>query len=367
MTEEFDALQGFDIFGTTTLVIGILVLGIVLEWGLRLARRWTVSKEWSRTSVILQAFYWQPIFWCVLVVASAILASFSEFSAARQVGQEVVRALLLISITIVFVRIMAGWVKMLTAQSSLASSSIVDYLINGIGVLIVLLVVLYTLKVSVPLMVATLLGSTLGLGFALRDSLSNLFAGLVLTASQRLGRGDFVRLPSGEKGQVVDIQWDVTLIHQVRGSQIIMPNSLMAQAEIINFDRPNSEFILEVNVGVSYESDLDRVEAVTMEVADDVLHQVHGDKLLAPSYIRYKTFGESDIQFTVYLCCQNYVDRNLVQHEFIKQLHKRYAQEGIEMPFPTLELYTSSDEPFVNSKSTINEASQHMAEKDADS
>jgi len=364
MTEEFDALLGFDIFGTIVLVIGVLVLGIALEWGLRAAQRWAGSKAWSRTSVILQAFYWQPIFWCVLVAASEILASFSEFSVTRQVGQGVIWALLLISITIVFVRIMAGWVKMLTASRGFASSSIVNYLINGVAVLIVLLVVLYILKVSVSLMVATLLGSTLGLGFALREPLSNLFAGLVLTASQRLAPGDFIRLPSGEKGQVEDIQWDVTLIHQLRGSQIIMPNSQMTQAEIINYDRPNSEFVLEVEVGISYASDLNQVEAVTIEVADDVLRQINKGKLLAPPYIRYRAFDDSDIKFTVYLCCQNFEDRILVQHEFIKQLHKRYAQEGIEMPFPTLELHTLSDESFTNSQSTDNKL---MAEEDAES
>lgn len=363
MTEEFDALQGFDIFSTTTLVIGALVLGVVLEWGLRFAKRWTGSKGWSLTSVILQAFYWQPLFWCVLVAASAILASFSEFSATRQVGRGVIWALLLISITIVFVRIMTGWVKILVDRRSSVSASIVNYLINGVAVLIVLLVVLYILNVSVPLIVAALLGSMLGLSFALREPLSNLFAGLVLTASQRLAPGDFIRLPSGEKGQVKDIQWDVTLIHQIRGSQIIMPNSQMTQAEIINFDRPNTEFLLEVNVGVSYDSDLDRVEAVTIEVADDVLRRVHGGVLLAPSYTRYKTFGDSDIGFTVYLRCKDFVDRILVQHEFIKQLHKRYAQEGIEMPFPTLRLHSSNEEAFGNNKSTDNKL---MAEEDID-
>lgn len=366
MTEEFDALQGFDILTITTLVIGILVLGVVLEWGLRFAQRWTDSRGWSRTSVVLQAFYWQPMFWCVLYAISNVLAGFSEVSSTRQVGQGLVQALLLISIAIVLVRIMTGWVKLLTAQSTLASSSIVNYLINGVGVLIILLVVLYSLNVSVQLMVATLLGSTLGLGFALRNPLSNLFAGLVLTASQRFVPGDFIRLPSGEKGRVEDIQWDVTLIHQQEGSEIIMPNSLITQAEIINFDHPNSEFILEVNVGVSYDSDLDQVEAVTIEVADEVLRQANEGVLLAPSYIRYKSFGDSDIKFTVNLRCKDYRDRQRIQHEFVKQLHKRYAQEGIEMPFPALELHAPSENIITDSKSSDYQATQQMTGKDAD-
>ena len=356
MTEEFDALQGFDLITTLILVLGIVLLGIAIELGLRYTRRWTENRGWLRTSVILQAFSWQPVLWCILYAVSVILVSFSEVSEIRQVGQGLVQSLLLISITIVFVRILIGWVKMLTAKRASASSSIVNYLINGVAILIVVMVVLYTLQVSVTLILVTVLGSTLGLSFALREPLSNLFAGLVLTASQRFSPGDYIRLPSGEKGRVLDIEWDVTLIHQVKGSEIIMPNSLMTQAEIINFDHPNSEFLQEVNVGVSYDSDLDHVEAVTIEVADEVIRKINSGELVAPSYIRYKSFSDSDIKLTVYLHCPDFGDRIRVQHEFIKQLHKRYAQEGIDMPYPTLELHTSSDNQITNQQISGEEA-----------
>ena len=71
--------------------------------------------------MIFQAFYWQPIFWCGLVAASEILASFSEFSATRQVGRSVIWALLVISITSVFVRIMTGWAKMMADRRRLGA------------------------------------------------------------------------------------------------------------------------------------------------------------------------------------------------------------------------------------------------------
>jgi small-conductance mechanosensitive channel len=49
--------------------------------------------------------------------------------------------------------------------------------------------------------------------------------------------------------------------------------------------------------------------------------------------IRYHTFGEFSIKFTVILRAKEYVDQYLVKHEFIKRLHKRYRQEGITIPF----------------------------------
>lgn len=343
MTEEYDALQNFDILGTIGLVIAIVVIGVLLELGLRFFQRWTRSKGYRRTSVILNALTWQPIFWCLLVATSMVLESFSQISETRQLGSDIVGILLRISITIVLVRVMTGWVKMLTEQRPSASSSIFNYLINGLAILIVIFVVLYSLEVSVPLLVVTLFGSTFGISVALREPLSNLFAGLVLTASQRLAPGDFIRLSSGEQGRVQDIEWDVTLLNQVEGSQIIVPNSSMTQAELINFDRPDSTYLLKISIGVSYDSDLDLVERVTIEVADATLREVGNGIIAAPSYIRYTLFGDSDIQFTVYLLCLDFMDRIPIQHEFIKRLHKRYAEEGIEMPFPTMELHTPKD------------------------
>jgi small-conductance mechanosensitive channel len=137
----------------------------------------------------------------------------------------------------------------------------------------------------------------------------------------------------------VDIGWDVTSIRQSRDSEIIVPNSHLTKAEIINFDRPSSAFELKIDVGVSYDSNLEEVERVTLEVADSVLRQVGSGELVTPSYIRYKEFAESDIKFTVYLRCKEFADRFRVRHEFIKRLHRRYQVEGIEMPYPILELH----------------------------
>ena len=343
MTEQFDALQSFNIFGTIGLVVAIAVFGILLELGLRFIQRWSRSKGYRRTSVILNAFTWQPMFWCLLVAASLILEGFSEISETRQLGSDIIGILLRISITIVLVRIMTGWVKMLTEERASASSSIFNYLINGLAILIVIFVILYSLQISVPLLVLTLFGSTFGISVALREPLSNLFAGLVLTASQRLAPGDFIRLSSGEQGRVQDIEWDVTLLNQAEGSQIIVPNSSLTQAEIVNFDRPDSTYLLKVDIGVSYDSELNNVESVTNEVADNTLREMGDGVLVAPSYIRFKFFGDSDIKLTAYLLCPDFEDRILVRHRFIMRLHKRYAEEGIEMPFPTMELVAHGD------------------------
>ena len=345
MTEEFDALQAFDPLGAVGLAIGLLALGIALEVVLRLAGRWATSKNRRLAAVILGALHWQPLFWCVLFGAALLLARLSDVSIQRQRGLEILWALLLISLTIVAVRILTGWLKMLTAQRPSASVSLLNYLINGVGIVVVLTGILYAFNVPGPLLLVTIAFSTIGLGLAFREPLSNLFAGTLLTASSRISPGDFVRLPSGEEGYIADIEWDITTIRQLRNSQIIVPNSLMTQAEIINYDHPEPEVAVKVGVGVSYDSDLEKVEQVTIEVADSVMREVSGGVPASSPYIRYIGFGDSEIKFTVNMRGQKFADQNLIRHEFVKRLHRRYQEEGIVMPFPIRTLHTLPHKP----------------------
>ncbi len=88
--------------------------------------------------------------------------------------------------------------------------------------------------------------------------------------------GDFIRLETGEEGQIVDINWRNTTVQQVQNNHAIIPNAKLAQSIIINYFRPQPEMSVLVPVGVSYGSDLDHVERVTREVGAEVMREVEG-------------------------------------------------------------------------------------------
>ncbi|MCD6490489.1 MAG: mechanosensitive ion channel, partial [Thermodesulfobacterium sp.] len=120
---------------------------------------------------------------------------------------------------------------------------------------------------------------------------------------------------------------------------VIVPNSKLASSIITNYYLPEKELAVLVQVGVSYNSDLENVERVTIEVAKEVMKEVPGGVPNFEPFIRYHTFGDFSINFTVILRAQSYVDRYLVTHEFVKRLHKRYKEEEIEIPFPIRTVY----------------------------
>jgi small-conductance mechanosensitive channel len=108
----------------------------------------------------------------------------------------------------------------------------------------------------------------------------------------------------------------------------------LASTIITNFSLPAQEVSVMVPVGVSYGSDLEKVERVTIEVAKEVMREVHGGIPEFEPYIRYHTFADFSINFNVILRAREYIDMYPLKHEFVKRLHRRYKTEGIEIPFP---------------------------------
>lgn len=95
---------------------------------------------------------------------------------------------------------------------------------------------------------------------------------------------------------------------------------------------------------MGYGSDLEKVEAVTLEVAKEVMNEVQGGVPGFDPAVRYHTFGDSSINFTVVLRVREYTDQYLVKHEYVKRLHRRYRETGIEIPFPIRTIYMKQEE-----------------------
>ena len=148
-----------------------------------------------------------------------------------------------------------------------------------------------------------------------------------------------MQLESGEEGYLTDITWRNTTIRALPNNRIIVPNSKLASAIITNFHLPEKEMAVLVQVGVSYDSDLEKVEKVTMDVGKEIMKEVAGGVAEFEPFVRYHTFADFSIRFTVMLRAKEFVDQYLIKHEFVKRLHQRYRDEGITIPFPIRTIY----------------------------
>jgi small-conductance mechanosensitive channel len=324
------------------IIIGFVVEKVILNKLYKIAQR----TKWEGDDIIIASLRGWIIFWFALAGLNIAFISARIKPETMVYVQKIVMVLYVFSATIVLARIGVGFVNMYgkRAQDVLPSTSLFVNLtrivIFGIGIL----VILHSLGISIaPLLTALGIGG-LAVALALQDTLSNLFAGLHILMTRQIKPGDYIRLESGEEGFVVDITWRNTTIKELPNNYIIIPNSKLAQAIVKNYHMPEKALFITVQVGVSYDSDLEKVEKITIEVAKEVMLEVPGGVPDFDPIIRYHTFGDSSINFSVILKCREFTDQGIIRHEFIKRLHKRYRQEGIVIPFPIRTIYINKSD-----------------------
>ena len=214
------------------------------------------------------------------------------------------------------------------------SNSIVKGITRGLVLGIGALVLLSTMGVSITPIIASLGITSLAVALALQPTLENFFSGVQLVIDKPIRVGDFVELDSGEQGFVDRIGWRSTWIRMLPNNTVIIPNSLLSGSKVINYFYPEKELSVPVEVGVHYDSDLEHVERVTLEVARRILREHEWGVTEYNTFVVYTGFGDSSIDFTVMLRAKEYFNRFWVRSAFIKALHKRYAEEGITIPYP---------------------------------
>jgi len=175
----------------------------------------------------------------------------------------------------------------------------------------------------------------IAVGFAAKDTLANLFAGVFILADAPYKVGDFIQL-DGQRGQVTRIGLRSTRILTRDDVEITVPNAMIANSRIINESGgPSVKNRLRVPVGVAYGSDIDKVRAVLQEIADTNTHVCVDPE----PRVRFRGFGDSSLNFELLCWIQDPVQRGLVLDDLNSLIYKAFARERIEIPFPKRDLY----------------------------
>jgi small-conductance mechanosensitive channel len=216
-------------------------------------------------------------------------------------------------------------------------------LFNNLLVILVVAVTVYFMFLAWNIDVTAWMASAgilgLAISFAAKDSLANLFAGMFIVADAPYKLGDFIVLDSGERGEVTHIGIRSTRLMTRDDVEITVPNSIMGNAKITNeAGGPSEKYRIRVKVGVAYGSDIDRVHAVLQDVAEQ-----HPDVCRAPEpRVRFRAFGDSSLDHELLCWVKRPVLRGKVLHMLHTDVYKRFAAEGIEIPFPQRDVHVKA-------------------------
>lgn len=233
---------------------------------------------------------------------------------------------------------MLGWIKV--AKGTDRTPGLINKIVTIIIYVVAIFVVLGYFKLDITPMIAGVGLGALAIGLALQSTLSNFFAGVHLLSDHPINVGDFIELSKDTSGVVEDIGWRSTRIRMLTDNLLIIPNGKLAESNIINYSMPKQDMSIWIPCGVSYESDLKKVERVSLEVAKEVQEIVPGAVKGFQPMFRYQEFGDSNINFITILRVEKAKDRFVVRNEFIKALKERYDKEHIEISWPIRKIYT---------------------------
>lgn len=336
------------------IVVGGTAAAAIILFGLRfliMNRLWSLTKKTRfRFDTVFVKAIGTPL---TLLVFASLFILLEHLSAEvgflskehAHFAKTTARIILIIAIILFVDRFLRGMITSYADKSSAVrnSTGVIQGLSRATVICIGILVLLGTMGISITPVIASLGITTLAVALALQPTLENFFSGVQLVIDKPIRVGDFIELSSGEQGFVEQIGWRTTWIKMLQNNTVIIPNSELSKSRIINYFYPAKELSVPVEVGVHYNSDLDHVERVTLEVAREILvsHEWGVDDY--NTFVLFTAFDSSSINLTVMLRAKEYFNRFWVKSAFIKALHKRYAEEGIVIPYPIRAINTDQE------------------------
>lgn len=210
---------------------------------------------------------------------------------------------------------------------------------------IALILILDAFGQSVGLLLGGLGITGLAVALALQPTLTNFFAGTYVMSDHAIRPGDYIELHGGPAGYVVEVGWRTTKIRTWWNTLVIIPNSAMADTIVTNYQGPDPALNVLLSGGVSYTSDLRRVEEVCLDVARQVIADNDEAVKTMDPFFGFDSFADSNVTFWIFLQATDRVGSFVVTNDLIKRLHARFAAEGIEINYPVRKIVFADGAP----------------------
>jgi potassium efflux system protein len=221
-----------------------------------------------------------------------------------------------------------------TAQGvQFAVAKIVRYTVTAVG----LLGAVNAMGFRLDALLAASAVLAVGIGFGLQNIAQNFISGIILLLEQPVRHGDFVRV-GGTLGTVEDIGLRATHIITRDEVTMIVPNSALITAEVVNHSRPTTSLRIRVTVGVAYGTETDKVRSVLLDVA----RTTEGVLATPPAEVRLEDFADSAMLFALFCWIPNARDDLRVSSAIRFAIEKAFRQAAIVMPFPQREVHVKS-------------------------
>lgn len=177
-------------------------------------------------------------------------------------------------------------------------------------------------------------------GVASQEALANLVGGAFIISFKPFKIGDIIKVDESMVGTVTDITLRHTVIRNYENKMIVIPNSVINKEKLINYDLGERMCCQWVEIGISYDSDIDMAKHIMREECEDhpylVDHRSELDKYNEVKKVIVRVIGLDDSAVTLraWAWAANFGEAFEMKCDLYESIKKRFDKEGIEIPFP---------------------------------
>ncbi len=177
-------------------------------------------------------------------------------------------------------------------------------------------------------------------GVASQEALANLVGGVFIISFKPFKIGDVISLSDNMIGKVVDITLRHTVIRNSQNRRLVIPNAIINKEKLINYDLQESKLCEHIEVGISYDSDIDKAKKIMREVCEShrlildnrtPVDMLNGKPMIRVSVVK---LDESSVNIRAWAWARNFGDAFDLKCDVLESIKKRFDAEDIEIPFP---------------------------------
>lgn len=208
-----------------------------------------------------------------------------------------------------------------------------------LGAVISIMIAISTLGIDLSSLAIVAGALSVGIGFGLQSIVNNFVSGLILLVERPVKVGDWVVVGERE-GIVKRIAIRATEVETFDRSSVIIPNSDLISNAVINRTHKDRIGRIDIPIGVAYGADTRKINDLLIEIGNE-----HEEVISMPEpYVLFIEFGASSLDFELRCYTDNNIRRLRISTEIRHQIHARFAEEGIEIPFPQRVVHLASAE-----------------------
>jgi small-conductance mechanosensitive channel len=325
-----------------TILIITIIAAILLKVIMKTVLKPLTKKTKTKIDDIIIRAITSIIFYVVLL--TGIKIGLQQFELRTTVFQNLVDTLFILIASIFLFKIIGHfahlWMKEWKFKTkTTADERLIPFVQKILKAVVIILAVIFIFSawnVNISPLLATAGIAGLAIGLAVKDSLSNILGGLQLVLDRTFKVGDKVQLESGEMGVILDIGLRSTKLKTYDNEVIYIPNGYLANAKIKNFTHPDVSIRVNVEFGVIYGSDTEKVRQVVLEAVKKIDTVIEEPEPV----VQFLKMSDFSLDFVARAWVKEYTEAYSTKIRMTDDIYNALNTAGIDIPFPTRTVYT---------------------------